>query len=108
MKFRRLRSLLANPRRSDMDARLRWKRQRSRLALSERLEDRRLLAGPELLAIRPDASGLLQEGDVLHEAPREFNLYFRGGANLDPDSITPSSVRLIRSGGDGTFEDEDD
>lgn len=107
MKFRRLRSLLANPRRSDMDARLRWKRQRSRLALSERLEDRRLLAGPELLAIRPDASGLLQDGDVLHEAPREFNLYFRGGANLDPDSITPSSVRLIRSGGDGAFEEEE-
>jgi VCBS repeat-containing protein len=60
---------------------------------------------PELVAIRPDAGPLLNEGDTLHVAPREFNLLFSGGANLDAATINTDTVKLIRSGGDGTFDD---
>ena len=105
MSFRPFRSQTGIASRSVSSRRLRGKRRHLRRVLSERLEDRRLLAGPELLAIRPDASGLLRDGDVLQEAPREFNLYFRGGADLDETTINASTVRLIRSGGDGSFSD---
>ncbi|HBJ35020.1 MAG TPA: hypothetical protein DDZ51_09720, partial [Planctomycetaceae bacterium] len=68
----------------------------------ETLEKRELLAA-DLLAIRPDNSGLLQDGDVLNVAPREFNLFFNGGANLNEATINANTVRLVRSGGDGVF-----
>ncbi|MCG8652680.1 MAG: hypothetical protein MI861_22765, partial [Pirellulales bacterium] len=77
----------------------------SRQSLLQQLEDRRLLAGPELLAIRPDADALLLEGDTLNIAPREFNLFFEGGADLDESTITADSIKLTRAGGDGTFGD---
>ncbi|GAA4448795.1 tandem-95 repeat protein [Novipirellula rosea] len=73
--------------------------------LTQQLEDRRLLAGPELIAIRPDAGALLQSGDTLNVAPREFNLLFKGGADLNESTINANTVRLVRSGGDGTFGD---
>jgi VCBS repeat-containing protein len=81
------------------------KRLQSRRNLVQQLEDRRLLAGPELIAIRPDAGGLLRDGDTLNTAPSEFNLQFRAGANIDESSITADSIKLVRSGGDGTFDD---
>jgi len=69
----------------------------------EHLEQRQLLAvGPQLFAIRPDQGPLLQPGDVLHEAPREFNLLFKGGADIDESTIN-GNVRLVRSGHDGSF-----
>ncbi len=73
----------------------------------ETLERRELLAA-EILAVRPDNAGLLQDGDVLNVAPREFNLYFNGGANLDESTINADTVRLICSGGDGTFGEAND
>ena len=79
----------------------------SRKLLTEQLEDRRLLAGPELLAIRPDEAALLQEGDTLSTVPREFNLLFKGGADL-LESTVQDSVRIVRSGGDGTFGEAND
>ncbi len=79
------------------------KRLTSRQYLFQQLEDRRLLAGPELLAIRPDANALLQDGDTLNVAPRDFNLLFKGGADLDESSINPGTIKLVRSGGDGVF-----
>ncbi|MBP87911.1 MAG: hypothetical protein CMJ64_14505 [Planctomycetaceae bacterium] len=77
-------------------------RRLSREMRTEQLEDRRLLAGPDLFAIRPDEAALLQQGDVLNVAPREFNLLFKGGADIDPATIA-GNVRLNRSGGDGIF-----
>ncbi len=67
-----------------------------------------MLAGPELIAIRPDAGALLQDGDTLGVAPREFNLLFKGGANLNAATINANTVRLVRSGGDGQFGDGND
>ncbi|MFV1964336.1 MAG: hypothetical protein ACC628_02850, partial [Pirellulaceae bacterium] len=75
--------------------------------LLERLEDRRLLAGPELLAVRPDEGPLLQADDVLHVAPRELNLLFKGGADINPATID-GNVRLVRGGPDGQLGTTDD
>ncbi len=76
----------------------------NRKLFTEQLEDRRLLAGPELIAIRPDEAALLQDGDTLHTAPREFNLLFEGGANIKASTIA-GNVRLVRPGADGIFDD---
>lgn len=78
------------------------KRPQSRPLHHERLERRELLAA-EILAIRPDSGGLLQDNEVLNVAPREFNLFFNGGANLRESTINSNTVRLTRSGGDGSF-----
>ncbi|MCA9086345.1 MAG: pre-peptidase C-terminal domain-containing protein, partial [Planctomycetaceae bacterium] len=71
---------------------------------SEFLENRSLLT-PQLIAIRPDADALLQNGDTLNVAPRDFNLIFQGGADLNESTINSSTIRLVRSGGDGSFTD---
>ncbi|WP_047814275.1 matrixin family metalloprotease, partial [Rhodopirellula islandica] len=63
----------------------------------------RVLVGPTLLAIRPDDSGLLQNGDTLESAPNEFNLFFNGGADLDEATINADTVKLLRAGEDGIF-----
>ena len=102
------RQSLADDRKKQNMLKQRGKRARQQRKLQlERLEDRRLLAGPELFAIRPDAQALLNPGDVLHIAPREFNLLFKGGADIDPNTIA-SGVRLVRANGDDTFGDGND
>lgn len=105
MSFRRLGSRVKNFAEQRHDRQRKLKRQHSRQHLVQQLEDRRLLAGPELIAIRPDAGALLFEGDTLSIAPREFNLQFKAGADLDETTITSESIKLVRSGGDGTFGD---
>jgi hypothetical protein len=106
MAFRQLQSLVKRLRKDRLkDQQKSLRRSQVRRALSERLEDRRMFAGPELLAIRPDAGALLRSGDTLNVAPREFNLLFEGGADLDASTISASTIRLFRSGGDGTFTD---
>ena len=82
-------------------------RNRFRRLGHETLEKRELLAA-DILAIRPDNSALLQDNDVLNVAPREFNLFFKGGANLNEATINANTVRLVRSGGDGVFGNIDD
>lgn len=44
---------------------------------------------------------------MLNVAPREFNLYFNGGANLNESTINANTIRLVRSGGDGVFDGND-
>lgn len=105
MSFRRLGTRVRNFTERRNERQRTQKRIQSRQNLVQQLEDRRLLAGPELIAIRPDAGALLNDGDTLHIAPNEFNLQFRAGANINEASITPDSIKLIRSGGDGTFGD---
>ncbi|QDT09690.1 tandem-95 repeat protein [Planctomycetes bacterium K23_9] len=73
------------------------------LSLSEEI-----FTGPQLIAIRPDADGLLNDGDTLNVAPSEFNLFFKGGAGLDESTINSDTIKLVRSGGDGVFGNSDD
>lgn len=105
MSFRRFGTRVRNIAERRQDRQRTQKRLQTRQNLVQQLEDRRLLAGPELVAIRPDAGALLNEGDTLNVAPLEFNLQFRAGANLDESTINSQSVKLVRSGGDGTFGD---
>ncbi|HBV64656.1 MAG TPA: hypothetical protein DEF45_16725, partial [Rhodopirellula sp.] len=63
------------------------------------------LSGPRLIAVRPDAGELLLEGDTLHTAPQTFNLLFEGGVGIDEATINPDTIKLFRSGTDGTFGD---
>ena len=63
------------------------------------------LSGPQLIAVRPDAGELLLEGDTLHTAPGTFNLLFEGGVGLDEATINSNTIKLVRSGTDGTFGD---
>ncbi len=44
---------------------------------------------------------------MLKVAPREFNLYFNGGANLNEATINANTIRLVRAGGDGVFDGND-
>ena len=80
---------------------------KSRFLKLEALERRELLA-VEVIAIRPDAGALLFEGDTLNVAPREFNLLFNGGANIDEFTISSDTVKLVRSGGDDLFGNGND
>ncbi|MEO1616993.1 MAG: hypothetical protein AAFV88_14145, partial [Planctomycetota bacterium] len=105
MSFRRLGSRVRNFTERRTERQRQFKRRQTRNNLVQKLEDRTLLAGPELIAIRPDAGALLNQGDTLNVPPREFNLLFKGGADIDESSISSDSVRLVRSGGDGTFDD---
>ena len=80
---------------------------KSRLPKLESLEKRELLA-VEVIGIRPDAGALLFDGDTLNIAPREFNLLFNGGANLDETTINSNTVKLVRSGNDDIFGNAND
>ncbi|TWT83914.1 Dockerin type I repeat protein [Planctomycetes bacterium CA13] len=110
MTLRRIRSLFGSTSerrtgRKGFGRRSKAHRSKSRQMLAQALESRQLLAGPDLIAIRPDSGALLQGNDTLNIAPREFNLLFQGGANIDESTIGNSSIQLVRSGGDGAFFD---
>ncbi|MBC8873164.1 MAG: hypothetical protein H8E44_27335, partial [Planctomycetes bacterium] len=78
-----------------------FRRQLGRQLVHETLEQRVLLAiGPELFAVRPNDGELFEHDEVnlLNVAPREFNLLFKGGADLDPDTL--DGIRVTRSNGD--------
>ncbi len=108
MAFRQLRSLVQGLSKESAQNQKHRRRNLARRRLAERLEDRRMLAGPELLAVRPDSGALLRSGDTLNVAPRDLNLLFQGGANLDQSSISTSTIRLFRTGGDDVFGNGND
>ncbi|MGI9471458.1 MAG: GEVED domain-containing protein [Rubripirellula sp.] len=83
--------------------RLRDKRRRKdRRLLSESLEQRQLLAGPDLIGIQPNEGALLNEGTVLSVSPRELVFRFDDDASLDPNTL--SAIRITRAGEGGVFE----
>ncbi|MBC8868146.1 MAG: hypothetical protein H8E44_01945, partial [Planctomycetes bacterium] len=77
-----------------------------RQLMHEALEQRLLLAGPELLAVQPnDGELFLRDGDnELSVAPRELDLLFKGGANLADIDKDTTSLRIIRAGANGRFD----
>ena len=76
----------------------------------ERFEDRVLLAitGPKLAVVIPNASDILNEGEVLSIAPRELLLRFAEGQTIDPSAANLSQIQVVRAGGDGTFGNGND
>ena len=61
--------------------------------------------GPDLFGVRPDQQDLLEfeNENVLNIAPREMRLLFGAGADIDPATL--DAIRVVASGGDGTFGD---
>ena len=93
------------PRKADrsISGRLRDKRRRKdRRLLSESLEQRQLLAGPDLIGIQPNEGTLLNDGTVLSVSPRELVFRFDDDASLDPNTL--SAIRITRAGEGGVFE----
>ena len=83
--------------------RLRDKRRRmERRLLSESLEQRQLLAGPEVSGIQPSEGALLNEGTVLNVSPRELVFQFDDDANLDQSTL--SAIRITQAGDGGAFD----
>ena len=73
-----------------------------RKAVIETLEQRQLMAvGPRLIGVQPNASDLLENGDVRTEALRELRFWFDDAQVID--AATLSGIRISRSGGDGSF-----
>ncbi|WP_145348533.1 tandem-95 repeat protein [Rosistilla ulvae] len=69
----------------------------------ESLEPRKLLAaGPQLIGIQPNSGDLITDGSVRNESPSE--LVFRFDENQVIDAATLDAIRIVRSGGDGTFD----
>jgi len=66
------------------------------------------VAGPQLIAARPNEGELLLRGfdnQPLDVAPRELQLLFQGGANISPDQGNlAQGVRITRQGSDGQFD----
>ncbi len=83
--------------------RLRAKRRRQdRKGLLETLEQRQLLAGPDLIAIQPNQGSLLFDGAELTVQPRELVFQFDAATEIDPATL--SGIQITRAGGDGQFE----
>ncbi|QEG42897.1 GEVED domain-containing protein [Roseimaritima ulvae] len=83
--------------------RLRAKRRRQdRKGLLETLEQRQLLAGPDLVAIQPNEGSLLFEGAELTVQPKELVFQFDADTAIDPATL--SGIQITRAGGDEQFE----
>lgn len=83
--------------------RLRAKRRRQdRKGLLQALEQRQLLAGPDLIGIQPNEGSLLQDQGRLTVQPRELVFNFDDATEIDPATL--DGIKITRSGGDGQFE----
>lgn len=78
------------------------RRRKDRRLLSEALEQRQLLAGPDLIGIQPNEGSLLVDNTTLNVSPRELVFRFDDNADIDPNTL--SAIRITRAGEDGVFE----
>ncbi|KLU02986.1 hypothetical protein RISK_004956 [Rhodopirellula islandica] len=98
----------------------RGKTQRAKLERrlqSQSLEARQLLAGPELVAIQPNASELIDNSstirnvngvELLNVSPNELTFRFDDDSSIDPSTLgtanNPLAISVTRAGDDGGFE----
>ena len=78
-------------------------RRKERRLLTETLEQRQLLAGPDLIAIQPNDGEVILDKQVRTEAPRELVFRFDDQTPLDASTIA-DGIRITRAGSDNTFE----
>lgn len=69
---------------------------------AELLEERALLAGPQLVTVAPNTGGFLTNGQVQTEAPRELTFTFSPGSSINPATLN-GGIIIQRAGGDGAF-----
>ena len=90
----------------NLDGRLRDKRRRkNRQLLSEKLEQRQLLAGPDLVGIQPNEGNLIPlapgaPGEVFDVSPKELIFHFDDNSDLDPLTLA-DGIRITRAGAYG-------
>ena len=75
---------------------------KGRRLINETLENRQLLAGPDLVGIQPNEGELLVDGTVLNVSPRELTFRFTDDTVINPNSL--DGIRITRAGDDGVFE----
>ncbi|WP_166824326.1 Calx-beta domain-containing protein [Thalassoroseus pseudoceratinae] len=80
------------------------KRQRG-VSSVESLEERVLLAGPQVVTISPNTGGTIENNTTLDEQFRELTIQFSEGQEIDPATL--GGIRVVRSGGDGVFASAD-
>jgi len=81
---------------------------RAEARLEDSLESRALLAGPSLVAVRPNIGAFLTPGETRNIAPRELTLQFNPGQQIDASNnrlFNNSPIEVMRSGRDGSFAD---
>ncbi|QDV65530.1 Dockerin type I repeat protein [Crateriforma conspicua] len=89
------------------------RRLKNRRGLLETLENRQLLAGPDLIGVQPNVGSLLFESPVqnvdpdgqltvLQQSPQELVFRFDDDTQLDPDTL--SGIRITRAGEDKVFD----
>ena len=78
------------------------RRRKDRRSLIESLEQRHLMAGPNLVGIQPNQSELLADGSLLNTAPRELVFRFDDATSIDPATL--DGIRITRRGDDNSFE----
>ncbi len=89
--------------RKGLASRLREQRRRKdRRSLLESLEQRHLMAGPNLVGIQPNQGQLLFDGSVLNSSPRELVFRFDDNSVIDPTTL--DGIRVTRAGDDAIFE----
>ncbi len=76
------------------------KRQRG-VGAVESLEERVLLAGPQVVTISPNTGGTIENNTTLDEQFRELTIQFSEGQEIDPATL--GGIRVVRTGGDGVF-----
>lgn len=99
----------------NLSDRLRMKRRRKeRRLLSETLETRQLLAGPELIGVQSNEGDLFRDFETqitntlptsvpeLNVSPRELVFRFNDDAVISPESL--QGITITRAGSDGFFE----
>ena len=77
-----------------------------RRQLLETLEQRQLLAGPQLIGIQPNVGELIVEGSVRDTAPRSLTFRFDEVQQIDPTTL--DAIEITRSGPDDVFGTSDD
>ncbi|MFU7560472.1 S8 family serine peptidase [Roseiconus sp. JC912] len=74
--------------------------------LLETLEQRQLLAGPQLIGIQPNEGELIVDGTVRDTSPRSLTFRFDENQQIDPDTL--DAIQIRRAGPDEQFDTADD
>ena len=91
MAIRRSRSVLSKKRKNRQELLSSMHRKPRRDMHIERLEDRQLLAGAQLIGIQPNDGALLQTGDIRNVAPADLTFRFDQNQIIDPASLGSST-----------------
>lgn len=74
--------------------------------LLESLEQRQLLAGPQLIGIQPNEGELIVDGTVRDTSPRSLTFRFDENQQIDPNTL--DAIQIRRAGPDEQFDTADD